>query len=198
MLAIIIFQGFTESDAQRTGTEDLYYNVIRKFAREDVTTYHPRRWTADVKNLASEISRQGIRNVVVISYSHGQSACVDFAKALKKLSDKSSPEVTIDLWLACDPVYRPSWLPRWNWIQPLAFRALTKSVRITVPQNIRRVTGVRQNISWPFGHDLKPSSPATVVEDLPFLNYCHTAIDQAPEWFSLVKNELNQWANPKP
>lgn len=192
MLAIITFQGFTESDAQRTGTEDLYYNVIRKFAREDITTYHPKTWTANVQVLARQIARQGIRNVVLISYSHGQSAAVDFAKAAYDLG------VTIDLWLACDPVYRPAWLPRWNWLQPLAFRALTKSVRINVPQNIRRVTGVRQNISWPFGHDLKPISPATVVDDLPYLPYSHAAIDQAPEWFELVKSELSQWANPKP
>ena len=192
MHAIITFQGFTESDSWRTGTEDLYFSIIRRFAREDITTYQPKAWTADVKVLAAQVARQGIRHAVLISYSHGQSAAVDFAKAAYELG------ITIDLWLACDPVYRPSWLPRWNWTQPLAFRALTKSARIAVPHNIRRVTGVRQNISWPFGHDLKPASPLTTVEDMVNLPYSHTAIDQAPEWFALVKSELHAWANPTP
>jgi len=192
MKAIITFQGFTESDDNRTGTEDLYFNVIRRFAREDVTTYHPRAWTSNVKNLASQVARQGIRNVAVISYSHGQAAATDFARAAYKLG------ITIDLWLACDPVYRPSWLPRWNWTQPLAFRALTKSARIAIPFNIRKVTGVRQDISWPFGHDLKPASPLTTVEDLVKLPYSHTAIDQATEWFQLVKTELQKWTNQPP
>jgi len=188
--AIITFQGFTESDDSRTGTEDLYFTVIRRFAREEITTYQPKAWTADIKILAAQVARQGIRNVALVSYSHGQAAAVDFAKAAYELG------ITIDLWLACDPVYRPSWLPRWNWTQPFAFRALTKSVRIKVPHNIRRVTGVRQDISWPAGHDLKPQSPQTSVEDLLKLPYCHTTIDQAPEWFALVRSELQAWANP--
>ena len=190
MNAVITFQGFTESNRQRTGTEDLYFKVIRKFAREDITTYQPQPWTAGVKTIAAQVARQGVRNVALVSYSHGQAAALDFAKVAYKLG------ICVDLWLACDPVFRPSWLPRWNWTQPLAFRALTKSAKIKVPHNIRRVTGVRQNISWPFGHDLKPASPATTVEDLVSLPYSHTAIDQSPEWFRLVKNELEGWANP--
>lgn len=189
MKSVVTFQGFTESEDSRTGTEDLYFEVIRKIAREDVTTYQPKAWTADVKSLAAQVARQGIRNVAIVSYSHGQSAAVDFSKAAYALG------ITVDLWLACDPVYRPAWLPRWNWTQPLAFRALTKSARIKVPSNIRRVTGVRQDISWPAGHDLKPASPATIVEDLVRLPYSHTSIDQSPEWFQLVKRELRAWAN---
>jgi hypothetical protein len=192
MKAIITFQGFTESDENRTGTEDLYFSVIRRFAREDITTYQPQPWTANVKTLAAQVARQGIRNAAIVSYSHGQSAAVDFAQAAYRLG------ITIDLWLACDPVYRPAWLPRWNWTQPLAFRALTKSARIAIPFNIRKVTGVRQDISWPFGHDLKPASPLTTVEDLVKLPYSHTAIDQAPEWFQLVRTELQKWTNPAP
>jgi hypothetical protein len=190
MNAVLTFQGFTESSRQRTGTEDLYFSVIRQFASRSTTTYQPQPWTADVKTLAAQIARQGIRNVAIVSYSHGQSTAVDFSKAAYSLG------ITVDLWLACDPVYRPAWLPRWNWMQPLAFRALTKTARIKVPHNIRRVTGVRQDISWPAGHDLTPTSPATYVEDLIKLPYSHTTIDHAPEWFSLVKTELASWITP--
>ena len=53
MKAILTFQGFTESEHARSGTEDLFFEVIRKFACDDVTTYHPRTWsfneTAPVK-----------------------------------------------------------------------------------------------------------------------------------------------------
>jgi hypothetical protein len=192
MNAIVTFQGFTESARQRTGTEDLYFSTIRQFANATTTTYQPQPWTADVKTLAAQIARQGIRNVAVVTYSHGQAACVDFSKHLYRYG------VSTDLWLACDPVYRPQWLPRWNLWQPLAFRALFKSARIRVPQNIRRVVGVRQDISWPAGHDLSPASPATVIDDFVKLPYSHTAIDHAPEWFRLVKTELEEWTNPPP
>jgi len=192
MKAILTFQGFTESDDERTGTEDLYFNVIRRFAREDITTYQPRAWTSNVKTLAAQIARQGIRNVALISYSHGQSAAVDFAHEAYKRG------IAVDLWCVCDGVYRPAWLPRWNWLQPLSFRALAKSATIRVPYNIRRVTGVRQNISWPFGHDLEPVSFLTTIEPLARLPYTHPSIDQSPEWFQLVRHELQKWSNPPP
>jgi hypothetical protein len=51
MKAIIVSQGYTESEAHATGTEDLYFDIIRKFARENVTTYQPRRWNSEIEPL---------------------------------------------------------------------------------------------------------------------------------------------------
>jgi hypothetical protein len=190
MKAIVSFQGFTESDAARTGMEDLYFSVIRKYAREDVTTYQPRTWTANVQALAYQLNRQGIRHAAMVSYSHGQAAACDFARHCYDLG------ISIDLWAACDPVYRPVWLPRHNWFQPLAFRAMGLSASISVPANVRRVAWARQTISRPQGHDLRANSPLTYVQKPLVLPYSHTSIDNAPEWFELVKAELTHWIHP--
>lgn len=192
MRAILTFQGFTESDAERTGTENLYWTVIREFSSGlYVTTDWPRTWTSDVEKLVALISRQGIRHVALVSYSHGQAAACAFARMAYDYG------VHVDLWLACDPVYRPTWLPRWNWLQPLSFRALMKRGRIVVPDSVRRVVWAKQEISLPRGHDLVAEVPKwTHIEPPLILNYSHTAIDEAPEWFALVRRELRDWCNP--
>jgi hypothetical protein len=190
MKAVVSFQGFTESDARRTGTEDLYFAVIRKFAGPDVTTYQPRTWTANVKALAYQLNRQGIRHAAMVSYSHGQAAACDFARHCYELG------ISIDLWLACDPVYRPAWLPRKNLFQPLAFRALGRYAKIKVPPSVRRVAWVRQTMSRPHGHDLKATGPLSYIQQALVLPYSHTAIDHAPEWFHMVEAELSHWTKP--
>lgn len=189
MKAIVTFQGFRESDDNRSGMEDLFFEVIRKFSQPDVTTYHPREWTTNVRNLAAQLSRQGVRQVAMVSYSHGQAAATAFGRIAYNHG------ISIPLWLACDPVFRPTWLPRWNAMQPLAFEALLSKRRIKVPHGILRVMWVRQNISRPMGHDLVADSPY-VVQDPLLLPYSHTAIDHAPEWFNLVERELDHWLNP--
>jgi hypothetical protein len=191
MRAILTFQGFRESNAARTGTEDAFYSIIRLFASSEITTYHPKNWTADVKELANELARQGIRNVALVSYSHGQAAAVAFAKFAYTLG------ISTDLWLACDPVYRPTFLPRWNCLQPLAFRAMLPNGKITVPRCIRRVAWVRQKINLPRGHDLIPEDPTnTHVAEPLIIPLRHTLIDHAPRWVDLIRQELTTWANP--
>jgi hypothetical protein len=190
MKAILPLQGFTESDHRRSGTEELYFQVIEAFdAFPGVITFRPAPWTENMQHIARQLARNGIRDVCLISYSHGQAAACDFARHASELG------ITVSLWLACDPVYRPAWLPRLNILQPLAFRALTKSVKIKVPPNVRRVAGVRQKFNWPSGHDLIAGGD-TRIEAFPFLPYTHQQIDQSPEWFQLVHEELTTWASP--
>ena len=189
MRAIVTFQGFTESSEKRTGTEDLYWQVIRLFSRDTITTDWPRQWTANTKALASLLARQRIKSVAMISYSHGQAAACDFAEECYALG------IDVDLWLACDPVYRPSWLPRINAAQPLAFRAITRFAKIKVPRNLKRVASVRQRVNRPHGHDLIATSPDTVIVHPVELKFTHTEIDSAGEWFALVDRELTTWAN---
>lgn len=191
MRAILTFQGFRESEHARTGTEDAFFYVIRQFASSEITTYHPRDWTSDVKALANQLARQGIRNVAIISYSHGQAAATAFARVAYTLG------ISTDLWLACDPVYRPTFLPRWNWLQPLAFRALLPNGSITVPRTIRRVAWVRQKIDLPRGHDLIAEDPtSTYIEEPIVIPLRHTLIDHAPRWIDLIREEITDWAFP--
>lgn len=188
MRAVLTFQGFTESIRTRTGTEDLYFNVIRKLSGEHVTTFQPVQWTVNAKQLAGQVARQNIRRVALVSYSHGQAAALDFAAEAYKLG------VETDLWLACDPVYRPAWLPRLNLTQPLAFRALIpQSAKIAVRTPIKRIAGVRQKLNIPRGHDIVAKHPGIHVEPFKVLEYTHVTIDQAPEWFTLVDTKLKRW-----
>jgi hypothetical protein len=189
MKAIVTFQGFTEGEEKQTGTEDLFFTVIRNFASEKVTTYHPRTWSSNVRNLAAQLQRQGIKRIVCISYSHGQAAVCDIAKICGQFGMK------IELWLACDPVYRPTWLPRHDWLQPLAAGALNREMTITVPSAIERVVWCRQELTFPRGHKLIPAK-FMVQEIAPaiVLRYSHTTIDHADEWHETVKLELEKWA----
>jgi len=189
MRAIITFQGFTESDAYRTGTENLYFQVTRMFSRGDILTTLPHPWTANVKTVAAQIARQGIRDVCVISYSHGQAAATDFIEECYKLG------ITVNLWLACDPVYRPGWLPRKNFFQPLSFQSLTRRIKIKAPKGVSRISYVTQGVKWPFGHEIQPFDENTRTERL-VLHSPHTSIDEHPQWFELVEKELEGWANP--
>lgn len=191
MRAILTFQGFRESQRRRTGTEDAFYSIIRLFASSEITTYHPKNWTTNVKELAAELARQGIRNVALVSYSHGQAAATAFARHAYTIG------ISTDLWLACDPVYRPTFLPRWNFLQPFAFRAILPNGKITVPHTIRRVAWVRQKIDLPRGHDLVAEDPvSTHVSEPITIPLGHIYIDHAQQWLDLIHQELNFWAFP--
>jgi len=191
MKAILTFQGFTESESRRSGTEDLFFQVIRKFAGPDVTTYHPRTWTTNVRHLADQIIRQGIRNVALVSYSHGQAAAMAFARIAYQAG------ISCDLWLCCDPVYRPTWAPRKTWAQVFAIRAMIGNPTIKIPPSVRRVVGVRQEINRPQACKLRAIDPhRTRLQKLDVLPYSHTAIDEAMPWYDLVHGELKHWMHP--
>ena len=191
MRAILTFQGFRESARARTGTEDLYWTVIRSFANGEITSAWPMNWTADVKSTANQLARQGISEVAIVSYSHGQAAATSFAEYAYSVG------ITVSLWLACDPVYRAPKLPRWNILQPLSAWSLTKWATIKVPRNIRRAVYVRQKLIIPRGHELiAEDSVRTTVVDAGFLPYSHTSIDSSGPWQDLVHAELTDWARP--
>lgn len=191
MKAIVTFQGFTESDSGPTGTEDLYFNVVRHFASKDVTTYQPRTWRSDTERLLDQLIRQRIHDVVLIGYSWGAGyACMKFAQLAPAWGIK------VELALLCDPVYRPLWVPTWMGPNPLCAGALMSHKKIAVPESVARVCWVRQKISIPMGHDLIARSPATRIEAPRVLDYSHTSIDSAPAWHSMVRNELEFLLKP--
>lgn len=185
MKAVIVFQGFTESEAHATGTEDLFFDVIRKFARENVTVYHPRRWNANIEPLLDQLVRQRIHDVIVVGYSWGAGfAAQKFAHLAPDWG------IRIKLMLLCDAVYRPQWMPAWMGANPFCIGSLSKRRKITIPQSVARVCWVRQNISIPQGHDLQAESQLTKIEPPVFLPFAHTSIDAAPAWRTMVRTEL--------
>lgn len=191
MKAVVTFQGFTESDSRATGTEDLYFSVVRKFAFENCTTYQPRRWNTNLENLLDQLIRQRIHDVVVIGYSWGGGfTSQKFAEMAPDWGIK------IPLMLLCDAVYRPLWMPAWMGANPLCIGSLSRKAKIVVPESVKRVCWVRQKCSVPAGHDLRHASPATKIEPGKVLPYSHVAIDSAPEWHSLVRNELEFLLKP--
>jgi pimeloyl-ACP methyl ester carboxylesterase len=192
MKAVVSFQGHLQTGQNQSGMEDLFFDVVRHFASDTITTLHPRRWNSDIDALLDMLTRQRIHEVVLIGYSWGAGyACMRFARM--------APEWGIDIPLAllCDPVFRPLWMPRWMPANPFNFRSVTKSTRITVPRTVRRVAWVRQEVSLPAGHMLeKEAQLCQFIEPPLVLPYSHTDIDEAPEWFALVRRELERWADP--
>jgi len=190
--AIVSFSGFQESDEDRNGFEDGFFRVVEKFSKaNEIVTYAPRTWKSNVKALADQLRRQRITSVAVLSYSHGQAAATAFARYGYEIG------LDIDLWIACDPVYRPTWLPRWNALQPVAFRAMLKRGKIKVPKGIRRAVYIRQERDRPCGHDLVATHPDQTIELAGvYHSYGHTEIDEASEFWNLVRDELTVWSNP--
>jgi pimeloyl-ACP methyl ester carboxylesterase len=192
MKAIVQYQGHLQTGQNQSGTEDLHFQVTRRFANEVVTVLHPRRWNSDIEEALDMLVRQAIHEVALVGYSWGAGfACMKFAEL--------APEwgIKVPLAVLCDPVYRPLWMPRWLPANPLNIGSVMRSKKIEVPISVRRVVWVRQNISLPAGHALVPENGRLQhIADPLILPYSHTGIDEAPEWFDLVRRELRDWTSP--
>jgi pimeloyl-ACP methyl ester carboxylesterase len=186
MIAIIPFQGHLQTGQRQSGMEDLHFQVLRRYASDTVTTFHPRRWNSDLGMLFDILRRQRIQTAVLVGYSWGAGyACMKFGQMARERG------VGIPLALLCDPVYRPAWMPRWLPANPLNFRSVVKETKIIVPRAIRHVAWVRQENSLPAGHRLEKEAQLTQCIEHPLvLGYSHTEIDEAPEWFELVRDRL--------
>jgi hypothetical protein len=192
MKAIYTTQGFNQSARYRTGTEDLYFaeDGIKSLSAPGIHTRPPVNWTHNVAHDIAQLARQGFTELALVSYSHGQAASQAAAAAA------AAHNIPVTLWLACDPVYRPLWLPRKNILQPFAFRALLKNGNITVHPNIKEVRYVRQTLDRPNGHTLVPAKGSTTIVHPPeILPYPHNLIDDCAPWHQLCMHHLTQWAN---
>jgi hypothetical protein len=190
MKAVLMFSGFQESEQYQSGFERGFFEVVRKFSSANVTVYHPRTWKTNVTNLLRQLFENGITEVSIISYSHGQAPAMELAR----LADRYG--VTVNLWLACDPIYRPTWLPRSTWAQVFAFRAMIGNPVIKVPPSVKEVFGVKQTIQKPCGHELVAVDPAaTKIHPPIIINFGHTRIDESPAWWHLVKTKLSEFCS---
>jgi pimeloyl-ACP methyl ester carboxylesterase len=184
--AIVSISGNLQTGEAQSGMEDLYFQVTRYYTGKHVTAFDPRRWNANLDQLLWRLVRQQIHQVVLIGYSWGAGyTSIKFAKRAEQFGIK------IPLALLCDPVYRPTWMPSWLPPNPLNIYSLDRRTKIKVPRTIKKAVYLRQQRSIPHGHELTPIEPAsTEIHDKGFVPYSHLQIDEAPEWFSLVKTEL--------
>lgn len=188
MKAIIMFGGFQESEESQSGFERGFFDTVRKFASDSVTVYHPRTWKTNVKNLLRQLYENGISEVAILSYSHGQSAAIDFAKNAPLFG------VTVSLYLANDPIYRPTWAPRSTWAQIFAVRAVLGNPTIKVPTSVKEVHSVIQNITRPSGHKFVAEDPnLTAIHPPTKIFFPHTRIDESPIWWDLVDKQLRSF-----
>ena len=79
---------------------------------------------------------------------------------------------------------------RWLPANPLNIYSIDRRTKIKLPPAIHRATGVRQTLTVPSGHDIVKTVQHQKIDPFRVLPYGHTNIDEAPEWFTLVKNEL--------
>lgn len=187
--AIITYQGYTEGLDESTGTERLHLHVTRQFVSPEMLCLDPRQWDSDPKTVVGYLARSGVRECAVIGYSYGGGfAAQRFAREAMKQG------ITIRVMLLCDPVYRPLWLPAWHILQPFAIRSLLpKAATIDIPRSVSEVHWVRQTLSLPQAHDLRAEWSQTTIHPALVLPYGHTAIDESPEWFRLVKAGLQSF-----
>jgi hypothetical protein len=184
--AIIMFGGFQESEARQSGFERGFFAVVRQFAGPETTVYHPRTWKTNTSNLLRQLYENGITTVAILSYSHGQAAAMDFARQAPKYG------VTIELYMANDPVYRPTWSPRSTWAQVFSIRSIIGNPTIKVPPSVRHVYSVIQTLTLPNGHRFVAEDPSSTTIHAPIeIKLPHTRIDESPDWWSLVENQLN-------
>jgi len=188
---VIIYTGFQQSDGRRSGFEDGFFEHIAPLQDSNTLVFAPRTWKDDVKEHLNQLRRQGVERIALVTYSHGQVAATTAAKYAYEIG------IEVDLWLACDPVYRPTWLPRSTWAQVFAFRAMFKTGKIKIPFNIKRTVYIRQEKDMPRGHTLVPEDDNQVVELAGILHTRgHCEIDEAPKWWELTKKELKGWVKP--
>jgi hypothetical protein len=188
MKAIIMFGGFQESEVRQSGFEKGFFSTVRPFASGEITVYHPRTWKTNIKNLLRQLYENGISKVAIITYSHGQAAAMDLARQADKYG------VSIELLMCCDPIYRPAWLPRWTLAQAVSFRSIIGSPTIKVPDTVRRVHYVIQDITLPKGHRMVAEDKALTNIYAPIkIPLPHVRIDESPTWWSLVKMHLEHF-----
>lgn len=186
MLAILPFQGFTETLAEPSGTEDLHRYTLRGFASKSVQVLTPMPWNIDAEGLCAYLRRNHFTKAIVVAYSWGAGyAAQKFARACRQMG------IDIPVMCLCDPVYRPLWIPAWMGPSPFAIRAMIPgAAKIEIPASVRRVVWVRQRLDLPRGHDLVAASPRTIIEPPRVLPFSHTVIDEAPEWSNLVRSTI--------
>lgn len=186
MKAIIPFMGFTENRGYPSGMEDLWFNVLRRYASEWLTVYHPQKWNVKPDEILSQMRRLRITDVMCVGYSWGAGVGV------QQFADKARMYgISIPFACLCDPVYRSRLLPVWLPINPLS---LTRHPKIEIPTSINEVYWVKQSQNLPAGHDLVAKNPTiTTIHPPETLPVGHGMIDEHPRWKELVGSIVEEF-----
>lgn len=190
---IVCISGFLQPRHGRSGMARLW-GQLRQMLGDHATevTLHP--WNEDWGRLAELIvdtaddPERLMLDVVAYSWGVGHGA--------KTLAEKLLGEgVQIRHLVACDGVYRCSWLPSWLQWRAIASPLLGEPV-IRMPANVRRVSMVRQRDQLPMGHRIEGHNPGCQVNDYGFLPYPHVDIDGAAEFLNLARTIIGSEDSP--
>ena len=135
-------------------------------------------YDTDPESVAQFIRRNGsmMPEIILVGYSWGGDCAVDVCWKLDDLG------LEVEHLLLCDAVYRSS-------LKTMAWRALTSSPKLKIPDNVAEVTWFYQRRNKPAGHVPVAVDPyndfdkaGTVIHPGKQLDMIHAAMDEAPEF----------------
>lgn len=142
---IFLISGFTENRAHPCGIESLWMTV-RDYASA-VTSVQLHSWNDPLGEMAPFVKRCSIPDprILIIGYSWGGDAAVDFCSDLKNVG------LGVDQLVLGDAVFRSNWAgKRFN---KARLRSLLPFAKLRIPANVRKVTWCYQRNNKPAGHE---------------------------------------------
>lgn len=176
MLIVQIISGFTQSEEQWDGTQELREKILAELDDYSSLSVRVRHsvWNDNHKATARQLYMLRERYpeepfvVVVFAYSWG---CGNGLVKLAKYLDRFG--VDIAKAVLSDPVYR-HWFSLGNW------RVLTGDARIKIPNNVLSLEGYYQETSIPMGRE--PVSDLIKCDPWIKLRLPHAEMDDARAW----------------
>lgn len=173
MTRIFPITGFLQDEADPTGIHQIRRDILLPLEQFAIDVEPVRRWDEDWEKLAIRCALDGVTEVIIIAYSWGAGwAAQKLSRALKPFGIIVSVQVLID------PVFRPLWMPACGPANVFGFRALIPGwAKISVPDNVNLVLGIRQTSSLPMGHAIRHHGRTF---HLPPVTANHLNIDEHP------------------
>lgn len=175
----IVKSGYSQTEGHLHGCQRLWLELKELSNPQTQVALLP--WNHDFDSYAERIrltSKPDVR-ILCYDYSWGSgNGLLRFAEGLQKRA------LTIDHAVLSDPVYHSQKFEAWPGIGHL-MRGLGVLLqrKITIPDNVKRVSWFRQLKNIPKGCDLVAANKTkTLIADPIILDYPHEAMDDAPEW----------------
>lgn len=173
MTRIFPITGLGQDEGDPTGIHQIRRDILLPLEQFGIDVEPVRRWDEDWEKLAIRAKLDGVTEVISIAYSWGAGwATPKLCRELQKQGIDVSRVVLID------PVYRPGWAPaKWP-ANIFGFRALIPGwAKISIPDNVALVVGIRQTSSLPMGHAIRHHGRTF---HLPAVTANHLNIDEHP------------------
>lgn len=170
----ILISGFLQSEAERTGLEDLWLEMGALRAADTVVALKP--WRADWRGLAKHMERVSDKADVIIQvYAYSWGAGYGFPSLARELARRG---LKIRHAVLSDPVWKPR-----LWV--LSWLALTRWGVIRVPGNVGGVNVFVQRRNRPWGRRVvieNGTGPKRVATMKTLHGYVHGTMDEAAEF----------------